>query len=91
MLAKKVGGSFFVRRSEKTDEYVITAKATREQINNNNGKYSHYKVMEEMYRNQKHFYIRKGEAFQSLLELIMHHKHDFGFNYPFKHNGRFKY
>jgi hypothetical protein len=88
LLEKKVGGSFLVRKSDKNDTYAITAKATREQIYHGNGRFSHFLVKEALYKDQKYYYIRKGEGFASLLELVVHHKHDFGFYYPMKHEGK---
>ena len=84
LLNKKAGGSFLLRKSDKSDKYVVTAKAI-----SGKQKYAHYRVEEETYRGQKYYFIRKGEGFPSLLELIAHHTTEFSLRYPVNSEGIF--
>ena len=84
LLNKKAGGSYLLRKSDKSEKYVVTAKAI-----SGKQKYAHYRVEEEMYRGQKYYFIRKGEGFPSLLELIAHHTTEFSLRYPVNSEGIF--
>ena len=90
LLEQKVGGAFLIRKkSQNSDTYVISAKPTRDQISQGVRKYSHCGVGEMMFKDEKYYYLRKGEGFASLLELIVHHKEEFGLHYPVHHNGKY--